>query len=88
MLAIGLAVAAMQDGHEVCLLKTDPQGTFRIGGRRRTQSEPMVETVIAGFEIEQKLPFLEHSGVTLTLIDTAGGKLDDRGGDRPLPICA
>lgn len=34
----------------------------------------MVETVIAGFEIEQKLPLLAHGGVTLTLIDTAGGE--------------
>jgi chromosome partitioning protein len=73
-LAIGLAIAAMQDGHKVCLLETDPQGTVSNWRRRRTQSEPMVETVIAGFEIEQKLPLLEHSGVTLTLIDTAGGE--------------
>jgi chromosome partitioning protein len=72
-LAIGLAIAAMQDGHKVCLLETDPQGTVS-NWRRRTQSEPMVETVTAGFEIEQKLPLLEHSGVTLTLIDTAGGE--------------
>ena len=73
-LAIGLAVAAMQDGHKVCLLETDPQGTVSNWRARRTPSEPMVETAIAGFEIEQKLPFLEHSGVTLTLIDTAGGE--------------
>ncbi len=73
-LAIGLAIAAMQDGHKVCLLETDPQGTISNWRRRRTQSEPMVETVIAGFEIEQKLPLLEHSVVTLTLIDTAGGE--------------
>ncbi len=73
-LAIGLAIAAMQDGHKVCLLETDPQGTVSNWRRRRTQSEPMVETVIAGFEIEQKLPLLQHSGVTLTLIDTAGGE--------------
>lgn len=62
MLAIGLAIAAMQDGHKVCLLETDPQGTVSNWRRRRTQSEPMVENVIAGFEIEQKLPFLENSG--------------------------
>jgi chromosome partitioning protein len=73
-LAIGLAIAAMQDGHKVCLLETDPQGTVSNWRRRRTLSEPMVETVIAGFEIEQKLPLLEHSVVTLTLIDTAGGE--------------
>jgi chromosome partitioning protein len=73
-LAIGLAIAAMQDGHKVCLLETDPQGTVSNWRRRRTHSEPMVETVIAGFEIEQRLPLLRHSGVTLTLIDTAGGE--------------
>jgi chromosome partitioning protein len=72
-LAIGLAIAAMQDGHKVCLLETDPQGTLSNWRRRRTQSEPIVETVVAGFEIEQRLPLLEHRGVTLTIIDTAGG---------------
>jgi chromosome partitioning protein len=73
-LAIGLAIAAMQDGHKVCLLETDPQGTVSNWRRRRTQSEPAVETAIAGFEIEQKLPLLRHSGVTVALIDTAGGE--------------
>jgi chromosome partitioning protein len=72
-LAIGLAIAAMQDGHKVCLLETDPQGTVSNWRRRRTQSEPMVETVSAGYLIEQRLPVLAHSGVTLTIIDTAGG---------------
>ncbi len=56
-LAIGLAIAAMQDGHKVCLLETDPQGTVSNSRRRRTQSEPMVEAVIAGFEIEQNFRY-------------------------------
>jgi chromosome partitioning protein len=73
-LAIGLAIAAMQDGHRVCLIETDPQGTVSNWRRRRARSEPAVETVIAGFEIEQRLPLLRHSGVTLTIIDTAGGE--------------
>jgi chromosome partitioning protein len=72
-LAIGLAIAAMQDGHRVCLLETDPQGTVSNWRRRRTQREPLVETVSAGCEIEHKLSSLECSGVTLTIIDTAGG---------------
>ena len=72
-LAIGLAIAAMQDGHKVCLLETDPQGTVSNWRRRRTHSEPMVETVSAGYQIEQTLPSLDRRGVTLTIIDTAGG---------------
>jgi chromosome partitioning protein len=72
-LAIGLAIAAMQDGQKVCLLDTDPQGTVSNWRRRRSQSEPLVETVSAGFEIEHILSSLERSGVTLTIIDTAGG---------------
>jgi chromosome partitioning protein len=72
-LAIGLAIAAMQDGHRVCLLETDPQGTVSNWRRRRAQSEPIVEVVSADTEIEQRLPLLERDGVTLAIIDTAGG---------------
>jgi chromosome partitioning protein len=72
-LAIGLAIAAMQDGHKVCLLETDPQGTVSNWRKRRTQSEPVVETASAGFQIDHKLQLLNNSGVTLTIIDTAGG---------------
>ena len=73
----------MQDGHKVCLLETDPQGTVSNWRARRTPSEPMVETAIAGFEIERKLPFLEHSGVDADPDQhRRRGKLDDRGGDR------
>ncbi len=72
-LAIGLAIAAMQDGHKVCLLETDPQGTLSNWRRRRTQNEPAVEIVSAGYQIEQKLPLLDAGGVTLAIIDTAGG---------------
>jgi chromosome partitioning protein len=72
-LAIGLATAALADGHKVCLLETDPQGTVSHWRRRRTQAEPVVETVNDGSEIEHRLPFLANCGVTLTIIDTAGG---------------
>ena len=72
-LAIGLAIAAMQDGHKVCLLEADPQGTVSNWRRRRTQSEPTVETVAGHGDLAHRLPFLERCGVTLTIIDTAGG---------------
>src|SRR5580658_3568838 len=64
-LAIGLATAALADGHKVCLLETDPQGTVSHWRRRRMQAEPAVETVNDGSEIERRLPFLANCGVTL-----------------------
>jgi chromosome partitioning protein len=75
-LAIGLAIAAMQDVHKVCLLEADPQGTVSNWRRRRAQAEPAVETVTDGAEFAPRLPFLERCGVTLTIIDTAGGYSD------------
>jgi len=66
----------MQDGHKVCLLETYPQGTVSNLRARRTQVEPLVETVSAGNEIDQKLRMLDRRGVTLTIIDTAGGDND------------
>ena len=75
-LAIGLAIAAMQAGHKVCLLEADPQGTVSNWRRRRAQAEPAVETVTDGAEFAHRLPFLERCGVTLTIIDTAGGYSD------------
>src|SRR5664279_374087 len=72
-LAIGLAITAMQDGQKVCLLETDPQGTVSNWRARRTLAEPIVETVSGGSEIEQRLSILKLRGVTLTIIDTAGG---------------
>jgi len=44
-LAIGLAVAAMEAGHKVCLLEADPLGTVSNWRRRRTSTEPTVETI-------------------------------------------
>src|SRR5664279_4924531 len=72
-LAIGLALAAMQAGHTVRLIETDSQGTLSNWQSRRPYAEPMVEPVYTAGEIEQKLQSLENSGVTLTIIDTAGG---------------
>lgn len=54
-LAIGLAIAAMQDGHKVCLLEADPQGTVsnwhRRGAdaarKRNPRSRPLPTTAIS-----------------------------------------
>lgn len=75
-LAIGMAIAAVADGHKVCLLEADPLGTISNWRRRRTEAEPTVETVHDGYELTLRVPFLEQCGVTLTIIDTAGGWSD------------
>src|SRR5450755_2413256 len=72
-LAIGLALAAIQAGHTVRLIETDSQGTLSNWQTRRPYAEPMVEPVYNAGEIDQRLQALEHSGVTMTIIDTAGG---------------
>ncbi|MBI3705121.1 MAG: ParA family protein [Rhizobiales bacterium] len=75
-LAIGLAVAAMQHGHKVCVLEADPQGTVSSWARRRAHAEPVVEPVSAD-ALDYKVPFLDRCGVTLAIIDTAGGHSAD-----------
>jgi chromosome partitioning protein len=72
-LAIGLAVAAIQAGYTVRLIETDSQGTLSNWQSRRIYAEPIVEPVYSASDIEQRLQALERSGVTLTIIDTAGG---------------
>jgi chromosome partitioning protein len=72
-LAIGLALAAIQAGHSVRLIETDPQGTLSNWQSRRPYAEPLVEPIYSAAEIEPRLQSLNHSGVTLTIIDTAGG---------------
>jgi chromosome partitioning protein len=72
-LAIGLALAAQQAGHAVRLIETDPQATVWNWQRRRNQSESLVERVYDANDIEQSLLSLRARGVTLTIIDTAGG---------------
>jgi len=72
-LAIGLALAAIQTGHTVRLIETDSQGTLSNWQSRRPYAEPLVEPVYSTGEIEQRLQSLDRSGVTLTIIDTAGG---------------
>ena len=72
-LAIGLALAAIQAGHNVRLIETDSQGTLSNWRSRRIHSEPMVEPIYSGSELEQRLQSLDRSGVTLAIVDTAGG---------------
>jgi chromosome partitioning protein len=72
-LAIGLAMAAMQAGHSVRLIDTDPQGTLSNWRKRRADAEPLVETIFSVQEVEPRLKALENCGVALTIIDTAGG---------------
>src|SRR5258708_25107098 len=72
-LAIGLALAAIQAGHNVRLIETDSQGTLSNWQSRRIYAEPMVEPVYSAGEIEQRLQSLDRDGVTLTIVDTAGG---------------
>jgi chromosome partitioning protein len=75
-LAIGLAIAAMEAGEKVCLLEADPLGTISNWHRRRSRAEPTVECVRDGYALTQCASLLERRGVTLTIIDTAGGWSD------------
>ncbi len=75
-LAIGLAVAAMEVGHRVCLLEADPLGTVSNWRRRRIAAEPSVETIHDGYALFHRVQALAHAGVTVTIVDTAGGWSD------------
>jgi chromosome partitioning protein len=72
-LAIGLAVAAIEVGHRVCLLEADPLGTVSNWRRRRTSAEPMVESIHDGYMLFRRVQALVHCGITSTIVDTAGG---------------
>lgn len=72
-LTIGLALAAMDAGHNVRLIDTDPQGTLSNWQSRRGIAEPMVETICNADDIEHRLESLARGGVTLVIIDTASG---------------
>jgi chromosome partitioning protein len=72
-LAIGLALAAKQAGHNVRLLETDQQGTLSNWQSRRGLAEPIVEMILNAGDIEHRLESLARGGVTVTIIDTAGG---------------
>ena len=72
-LAIGLALAATRAGHTVRLIETDAQGTLSNWQSRRPHAAPLVEPVYAANDVEQRLQSLDRDGVTLTIVDTAGG---------------
>lgn len=72
-LAIGLARAAVDAGHTVRLIETDQQGTLSNWHARRNQAEPRVDTVYAAGDIAERLARLADEGVTLAIVDTAGG---------------
>jgi chromosome partitioning protein len=69
-LAIGLAVAALEDGQRVALIEADQQGTISNWARRRALSEPRIDRVGSSIEIERALLVLNHNGFALTLVDT------------------
>jgi chromosome partitioning protein len=72
-LAIGLALAAKEAGHNVRLIETDQQGTLSSWQSRRGTAEPLVEAVHDASDLEARLDALARDGVTLAVIDTAGG---------------
>src|SRR3954467_4455061 len=72
-LAIGIALAAIQAGHTVRLIETDSQGTLSNWQSRRPYAEPIVEPVYVAADVEQRLQTLANDGVTLAIVDTAGG---------------
>ena len=72
-LAIGLALAARQAGHTVRLIETDQQGTLSRWQTRRGIADLLVEAVHGADEIEPRLRSLARHGMTLAIIDTAGG---------------
>lgn len=75
-LAIGLALAAQRAGQLVRLIETDPQGTLSNWQSRRGIAEPLVEPVYRAEGIELRLQSLRRGGVTVAIIDTAGGQSD------------
>jgi chromosome partitioning protein len=75
-LAIGLGVAAMEVGHKVCLLEADPLGTISNWRRRRSSPEPLVESIHDGYALFHCVQALAQRGITLTIVDTAGGWSD------------
>jgi len=69
-LTVGIAVAAVRDGHRVAIIDTDPQGTVSNWGRRRTATEPYVHRLGSGIELGRPLLAFRGAGFTLAIIDT------------------
>jgi chromosome partitioning protein len=55
------------------LIETDSQGTLSNWQNRRPYAAPIVEPVNVASDVEQRLQPLQRDGVTLAIIDTAGG---------------
>ena len=72
-LAISLALAAIRAGHNVRLIETDPQGTVSNWKRRRPYAAPIVEPIYAAGRSNNACNRSTHDGVTVTIVDTAGG---------------
>lgn len=72
-LAVSLAVAAMQEGHSVQLIETDPQGTLWNWQQRRACSDPGVDVITDVAQLERRLWIFSRQDVAVTVIDTAGG---------------
>jgi chromosome partitioning protein len=72
-LAIGLAGAALEAGHNVCVVEADPLGTVSNWRRRRDRATPAVERVHDGHSLQRCLRKLAADGVAIVIIDTAGG---------------
>ena len=72
-IAVGLAVTAMEAGHSVCVIEADPLGTVSNWRRRRIAAGPAVETIHDGYALFHRVQELARRGVTLTIVDTAGG---------------
>jgi chromosome partitioning protein len=69
-IATGLAVAAIEQGHRVGMIETDPQGTLLNWRRRRQSPEPYVVAANAAIEIERALLSLRKHGCAVAVIDT------------------
>jgi chromosome partitioning protein len=70
-LAIGLAIAAMDDGQRVGMIDADPQGTVSNWARRRDNPKPRIERAVSGMAIERAVLNLRRDGFTVAIIDTA-----------------
>jgi chromosome partitioning protein len=62
-LAVGLGVAAMEAGHKVCLLETDPLGTVSNWRRRLRLPEPLVESTHDGYALFHRVQALAQRGI-------------------------
>jgi chromosome partitioning protein len=70
-IAVSLAVAAAEAGHNSYVLDLDPQGTSKNWFERRAADTPQVAAIEAS-QVERALAALRQQGHDLVIIDTAG----------------